>query len=53
MISGLLLRLLIAVLVVFLGEKVIGLISNGDVKKILGIILIVFVIFYVVFGGPF
>jgi len=50
MIEGLLLRLLIGCLVCWLGEKLIGIIENGDLKKILGIILIIAVVLYVIFG---
>lgn len=49
---GLLIRLLIGVLVYFIGEKVIGLVKNGDIQQIFTIILIVAIIVYVVFGGP-
>lgn len=52
MIEGLLLRLLIAVLVYFLGERVIGLVG-GDAAKILNIILLICVVLYVVFGSTF
>jgi hypothetical protein len=48
-----LLRLLIGVLVFFIGEKVIGLIENGDAKKLLGIVLVVAVVLYVIFGSIF
>jgi hypothetical protein len=50
-IDGLLLRLLIGVLVFFIGEKLIGIIDNGEIKKILGIILIIAVVLYVIFGS--
>jgi len=49
----LLVRLLIGVLVYFLGEKVIGLSSNTELNKILTIILIIVIVLWIVFGGTF
>ncbi len=49
--EGLLLRLLIGVLVYWLGEKVIALVKNADLQAILNIILIIFVVIYVLFGN--
>ena len=46
-----LVRLLIGVLVYWLGEKVIALVNNGDLQQILNIILIIVVVLYVVFGS--
>ena len=46
-----LIRLLVAVLVYFLGEKVLALISNADLKNILMVILIVVVVLYAAFGA--
>ena len=51
MIEGLLLRLLIGVLVFFIGEKVIALVKNGDMASVLNVILIVAVVLYVIFGS--
>ena len=45
-----LVRLLVAVLVYFLGEKVLALISNADLRNILMIVLIVVVVLYAAFG---
>ncbi len=47
----LLIRLLIGVLVYYLGEKVIGLIENGELKKILIVVLVIAVVLFVVFGA--
>lgn len=52
-IPELLFRLLIAFFVYWLGEKIIGLINNGELQKILTIILIVAIVLYVIFGGIF
>lgn len=46
----LLIRLLIGVLVYWIGEKVIALVKNTDLQAVLNIILIVAIILYVVFG---
>ena len=51
MIEGLLLRLLIGVLVYWIGEKVIGLVKNGELVNVLNIVLIVAVVLYVIFGS--
>lgn len=50
MLDGLLLRLLIGVLVWWLGEKVIGLVKEPRLIEVLNIILIVAVVLYVIFG---
>jgi hypothetical protein len=47
----LLIRLLIGALVFFIGEKVIGLINDTGVQRVLGIILIIAIVLYVVFGS--
>lgn len=47
----LLVRLLIGVLVFFIGEKVIGLVKNAELQQILNIILIIAIVLYVVFGN--
>ena len=47
----LLVRLLVAVLVFFIGEKVISLVGDAKLQQILNIILIVAVVLYVVFGN--
>ena len=51
MIEGLLLRLLIGVLVFWIGEKIIALVKNGELQNILNIILIIAVVLYVIFGS--
>ena len=51
MIEGLLLRLLIGVLAYWIGEKIIGLVKNGEVQNILNIILLIAVVLYVIFGN--
>lgn len=51
--DSLLLRLLVAVLVYFLGEKIIGLVKNADAQGVLNIILLIAVVLYVVFGSVF
>lgn len=48
-----LVRLLIGVLIYFIGEQVIKLVDNPKLSNILTIILIVAVVLYVVFGGTF
>lgn len=48
-----LIRLIIGVLVYFLGEKIIGFIQDSDVKQILHIILLIVVVIYVLFGNIF
>lgn len=47
----LLFRLLIGVLVYWIGEKVIALVKNADLQGVLNIILIVAVVLYVIFGS--
>jgi len=47
----LLIRLLIGVLVMFVGEKVIALFSDATIKQIASIILVVAVVLYIVFGA--
>ena len=47
----LLVRLLIGVLVYWLGEKVIGLVKNGELQAVLNIVLIIAIVLYVVFGS--
>lgn len=49
----LLVKLLVAVLVFWLGEKVIGLVKNADLAQILTVILVIVVVLWVVFGGTF
>ena len=49
---GLLLRLLIGVLVYWIGEKIIALLHNPEVQSIFTIVLIVAIVVYVIFGGP-
>lgn len=51
MIEGLLLRLLIAVLAYWIGEKILGLVKNAELANILNIILIVAIVLYVIFGS--
>lgn len=51
MIEGLLLRLLVGALVYWIGEKVIGLVKNGELQSVLNIILIIAVVLYVIFGN--
>ena len=46
-----LIRLLIAVLVWFLGEKIIGLVKDEGMKGILNIILLIAVVLFVIFGS--
>ena len=47
----LLIRLLVGVLVFFLGEKVIGLVKNPDMQQLLTVVLVIVVVLYVVFGS--
>lgn len=47
----LLIRLLIAVLVYWLGEKIIGLVGNAELQKVLTVVLIIAIVLYVVFGS--
>lgn len=49
----LLLRLLIAALVYWIGEKIIGLVGDAKLQSILNIILIVAIVLYVIFGSFF
>lgn len=49
----LLVRLLIAVLVYWIGEKIIGLIKNGELQSVLNVILIVAIVLYVIWGSFF
>lgn len=49
----LLIRLLIGALVYWIGEKIIGLITNGELAKILTIVLIIAIVLFVVFGSIF
>jgi Na+-driven multidrug efflux pump len=51
MIEGLLLRLLIGVLVYWIGEKILSLIKNAELVNVLNIVLIVAVVLYVIFGS--
>lgn len=51
MVEGLLLRLLIGVLVFWLGEKVVALVKREDFREILSVILIIAVVLYVIFGS--
>lgn len=51
MITGLLLRLLIAVLAYWIGEKVVSLLNNADLQRVLTIVLIVAIVLYVVLGS--
>lgn len=51
MIEGLLLRLLIGVLVYWLGEKIISLVKNAELANILNIVLIIAIVLYVIFGS--
>lgn len=51
MIEGLLLRLIIGVLVYYLGSLIIGLIKDAKLVEILNVILIVGVVLYVIFGS--
>lgn len=53
MLPELLLRLLIGVLVYWLGEKIIGLVKNGELQQILNIVLIIAIVLYVIFGSIF
>ncbi len=46
-----LIRLLIGVLVYFLGEKIIELVKDESLRQILNVILIIVVVLYVVFGS--
>jgi Na+-driven multidrug efflux pump len=46
-----LLRLLIGVLVYWLGEKVIGLLEKPEIQKILTVVLIIVIVLYVIFGA--
>ena len=46
-----LLRLLIGVLVFWLGEKVIGLLDNAKIQQVLTVVLIIVVVLYVIFGA--
>ena len=46
-------RLLIAVLVYWLGEKIVGLVGNEKLKEILTVVLIIAVVLYVIFGSMF
>lgn len=50
MLPDLLLRLLIGVLAYWLGEKIIGLVKNGDLQQVLNLVLIIAVVLYVIFG---
>ncbi len=49
----LLIRLLIAALVYWIGEKILGLVKNGELASILNIVLIIAIVLYVVFGSFF
>ena len=51
MIEGLLLRLLVAVLVYWIGEKILSLVKNAELVNVLNIILIVGVVLFVIFGS--
>jgi hypothetical protein len=53
MLPELLVRLLISVLVYWIGEKVIALVKNADLQGILNIILIVAIVLYIIFGSVF
>lgn len=47
----LLIRLLIGALVFWIGEKVIALVNNVDLKNVLIIVLVIAIVLYVVFGA--
>lgn len=49
----LLIRLLIAVLVYWIGSKILELVNNAELVKILNIVLIIAVVLYVIFGSAF
>lgn len=47
----LLVRLLVAVLVWFIGEKLIALVKNAELAQILNVVLLIAIVLYVVFGS--
>ncbi len=49
--TELLIRLLIAVLAYWLGEKIIGLVKDAKLQEILNIILLIAVVLFVIFGA--
>jgi hypothetical protein len=46
-----LIRLLIGVLVWFIGEKIIALVKNADLVQILNIVLLIVIVLFVIFGS--
>ena len=51
MLDALLLRLLVGVLVFWLGEKVIALVKKEEFREILMVVLLIGVVLYVIFGS--
>lgn len=52
-IPDLLIRLLVAALAYWIGEKIISLVKNAELANILNIILIIAVVLFVIFGSFF
>lgn len=53
MIEGLLLRLIIGVLVYYLGSLAIGLVKDARLVEVLNVLLIILIVLYVATGGLF
>lgn len=46
-----LLRLLIGALVLFIGDRILGLVTNASAKQALDVILVIVVVLYIIFGA--